>query len=131
MRCPKCGFEQPDGLAECGKCGVVIAKAMRPAAPRPAASPSPSPAPAPMPTGDPAPVPDDAASPGVVVLIGLLLLVFAGAAWWLNFPSIAPLPEGAYINEKHRFAFAPPAEWLQLTRENAKQIFEQHQDRLP
>ncbi len=26
MRCPKCGFEQPDGGSECIKCGIVFSK---------------------------------------------------------------------------------------------------------
>src|SRR5262245_48381903 len=25
MRCPKCGFEQPD-LTECGRCGVIVSR---------------------------------------------------------------------------------------------------------
>ncbi|MDH5509066.1 MAG: zinc ribbon domain-containing protein [Nitrospinota bacterium] len=29
MKCPKCGFSQPDGKAECVKCGVIFAKIAR------------------------------------------------------------------------------------------------------
>ncbi|MGK2856513.1 MAG: hypothetical protein ACSLFQ_04825 [Thermoanaerobaculia bacterium] len=29
MRCPKCGFEQRDGLRECSRCGVIFAKSQR------------------------------------------------------------------------------------------------------
>lgn len=136
MQCPKCGFEQPDGAVECAKCGVIIAKAMRPASPRPAAparsaAPPAAPAAPPFPSSEPPAAPDPAATPAMVLLIGLTLAAFIAAAWWLNAPSPSPLPEGAYINQKHRFAFAPPPEWLQLTKENAKQVFEQYKDRFP
>jgi hypothetical protein len=127
MRCPKCGFELQDGAVECGKCGVIIAKAMRPSPHRPASAAPP----APLPSANEPEATASAPGPATAALIGLALLALIGAAWWLNFPSASALPDGAYINQKHRFAFAPPAEWLQLTRENAKQVFEQHQDRFP
>ena len=43
MECPKCGFAQDDGGAECARCGVVFRKLRdRPPRPAPEAPPEPS-----------------------------------------------------------------------------------------
>ncbi len=41
MRCPKCGFEQPDGGIECIRCGIVFAKYAPKKKPAPEETPSP------------------------------------------------------------------------------------------
>jgi hypothetical protein len=71
------------------------------------------------------------AKPAPLIVIGLLLIIVAAAAWWLNSPSPTDLLPDAYVNIKHRFALAPPREWLQLTPENFKQIIEEYKDRFP
>lgn len=128
MNCPKCGFEQAESAVECGKCGIVIAKALKvrqspspaiPAAPRAAAS------------DQPVASPEDAKKPAPLILVALLLLATGVAAWWLNFPASNALPDGSYVNLKHQFALSAPAEWLQLTPENFKQIMEEYKDRFP
>lgn len=40
MTCPKCGFEQPEGPTECGRCGVIFAKLRPPGGPGDPADPS-------------------------------------------------------------------------------------------
>lgn len=51
MKCPNCGFEQPEGLAECGKCQIFFAKfaAKKAREAEPPAAPPPQPAPPPKP----------------------------------------------------------------------------------
>lgn len=64
VRCPKCSFEQPDGAAECARCGVVFAKLERrrwreTTAPVPPDPPPPPPPPTPGGSG-----PGDDPDPG-------------------------------------------------------------------
>jgi hypothetical protein len=121
MQCPKCGFLQPDRVIECGKCGVIIAKAMK-------AQQSPA-------EGRPAPASStlseasDEKNPLSLTAIVLLLVVANAALWWINFPPANGIPDGAYVNMKHRFALSAPRDWLQLTPENAERIFEENKDR--
>ena len=129
MQCPKCGFEQPDGTVECGKCGVIMAKALRsPARP---ASPSP-PAAAPLP-GSPIPSSETGPEkrPAPLVLIAFLLAAVIVMAWWLNYPRPGDVPDGAYVNMKHRFALSAPPDWLLITPGNFKQIMAEYKDRFP
>ena len=129
MNCPKCGFEQHDGVIECGKCGIIMAKAMRsPARPAPTASPAPV-----SPSAEPAPstAVQQEQRPAPLVLISFILISLIALAWWLNFPSPSDLPADAYVNVKHQFAFAPPRDWLQLTPENYERIIEEYKDRFP
>lgn len=141
MQCPKCGFEQPEAAVECGKCGVIIAKAMkaRQQQPDPAQPPTPPAAQITKPTELPPTVSPatslsqdaDEKKPAPLILLVPLLLAVVAAAWWLNFPRSNALPEGSYVNLKHQFALSAPAEWLQLTPENFKQIMEEYKDRFP
>jgi hypothetical protein len=128
MRCPKCGFEQTDGAIECGKCGVIIAKALKaqqsPAAPRPAPTARQAPPPAPsLPKSS-----NDKKNMSLTAIVSLLVVATV-VFWWINFPLANKIPEGAYVNMKHQFALSAPRDWLQLTPENAKRIFEENKDR--
>jgi hypothetical protein len=118
-----------DGVVECGKCGVIMAKAMNSRPRFSATSSSP-------PVAEPAaPVSVDQAEagpkPASLAAITVALAAVALAAWWLNFPSSSSVSSDAYINLRHQFALSAPREWLQLTPENFKQVIEEYKDRFP
>jgi hypothetical protein len=129
MRCPKCGFEQAEGTLECGKCGVIIAKVLKaqqmPSMPRPVMPPKHATAPAASTQSKTS----DHTKPKSVVTIVSVLLVTMAIAWWINFPLANKIPAGAYLNAKHKFALSAPSDWLQLTPENSKRIFNEYKDR--
>jgi hypothetical protein len=52
-------------------------------------------------------------------------------AWWLNYPRSGDVPDGAYVNMKHRFALSAPPDWLLITPGNFKQIMAEYKDRFP
>ena len=79
MQCPKCGFEQPDGLRECRRCGVIFAKSQH-AEPEPERSEPPHELP-PRPTYRPSFIP---AAPVLACVVGGIatVMLILGGTWW-------------------------------------------------
>jgi hypothetical protein len=134
MKCPKCGFEQPDGRPDCQACGIIFTKWHGGGPPRHHAAAEPPPLPAgPPDIYEPSPEPiAPASTPRAGLFPGLALLAAAGlAAWWINFSKGRALAEGAYRDPDGRFAITPPPGWLTLSAANFQQVMGEMKDRFP
>lgn len=151
VTCPKCSNSFTFRKPSAGEPGVQAPAALPPAAGEtmPAAAPATAVAPSPPAGGGDEPRPPRAPSrpaftppvfaeelpagpkPAPLSLVALLLLVVIGAAWWLNVPSLSPVPEGAHLDPKSGYAVKAPADWLRITPENYASMVSEYRDRIP
>ena len=119
MTFPKCGNEQPDVFSQCQKCRYIFPSTQRTAAPMSEATPS-------------SPI-SVSSGPSIPAFLGAIVsvLLLGTALWWLWTPEGLPLPENAYINEKHQFAMASPSGWVMLSPDNYQEMFEKLGNRFP
>lgn len=119
MICPKCGHEQPDVFSQCQKCRHIFPSTARKAGPI-VAEPSTA-------------LTSLSHGPSIPAFIGAIAgaLILGTALWWLWTPEGLPVPENAYVNEKHHFAIASPSGWVALNPDNYKEMFERLGNKLP
>ncbi len=130
MQCPKCGYEQQDGFPECRNCGVIFAKLQKKDPPAAESRSVPESQKAPFSEESPIEVESEKA-PASWWAIAALLLLIAGAFWWLHFPAGLPLPQNAYISDPKGFALSPPPDWILITPQNHEKIMEQYKEIVP
>jgi hypothetical protein len=119
MICPQCGNEQPDVFSQCGKCRYIF----------PARVPTMASEPATVPMSLPSarPVPSFLTFLGAIIAVIALVVGF----WWLLTPEGLPIPDGAYVNEKHHFAMSVPSDWITLTSDNYRDALLELGNRFP
>lgn len=119
MTCPKCGHEQPDVFTQCQQCRFIF-----PTQPHKTQQTA---------TAVQTPFAPIQGGPSIPAFFGALAgaIVLILAIWWLFTPEGLPLPDGAYVNEKHHFAMSVPKGWVILTADNYQEMFQKLGDRLP
>jgi len=119
MKCPKCGHEQADVFSQCQQCRYIFIPADRSAK---GEGTQISLAPSPAPRG-----------PSITALLGAIALaiLLGTLLWWLWSPEGLPLPDNAYVNQKHHFAMASPPGWIALSQDNYHDMMQQLGNRLP
>ncbi|MBI3577990.1 MAG: hypothetical protein HY089_01100 [Ignavibacteriales bacterium] len=115
MKCPKCGNEQPDIFSQCQKCRYIFRKISVAEASRPLTDP--------VATQNNYPPPPETRPISLISGSAVLLVLFSAALWWLYTPEGSSVPEGSFINTRHRFAITPPSGWITLSPENYDEMF--------